>query len=130
LGTLRGWVTLIAVVNAKGWAVPRFFIFKAKNHDSTWYHDIPKDWPIGVSDNGSTRIEIGLAWLQHFIKHTMAGTMGSHRLIIIDGLQLLHQRLLYRTLNTKHRSVSIAWGISNKGKMCHISLVGSDEVSN
>lgn len=89
---------MIAVVNAKGWAVPPFFIFKAKNHDSTWYHDIPKDWPIDVNNNGSTRIEIGLACLQHFIKHTMAGTMGSHRLIIIDGLQLLHQRLLNRTL--------------------------------
>jgi hypothetical protein len=93
---------LIAVVNTKSWAVPPFFIFKAKNHDSTWYHDIPKDWPIGVGDNGSTRIEIGLAWLQHFIKHTMAGTVGSHRLIIIDGLQLLHQRLLNRTL--KHQA--------------------------
>ena len=31
----REWATWMAVVNAKGWAVPPFFVFKAKNHDST-----------------------------------------------------------------------------------------------
>jgi hypothetical protein len=39
----REWATLIAGVNARGWAIPPFLIFKAKNHDQSWYYDIPKD---------------------------------------------------------------------------------------
>jgi hypothetical protein len=47
----RGWATLIAAINAMGWVIPPFFIFKAKNHDQAWYHN-PKDWRISVSNNG------------------------------------------------------------------------------
>ena len=46
------WVTTIAAINAAGWAVPPFIILKAKNHDHSWYHNLPKDWRIGVSENG------------------------------------------------------------------------------
>jgi hypothetical protein len=47
----REWITLIAAVNAAGWLVPPFFIFKAKNHNQSWYHNNPKDWRIAVSNN-------------------------------------------------------------------------------
>lgn len=33
----REWVTLIAAINAKGWAIAPYLIFKAKNHDAAWY---------------------------------------------------------------------------------------------
>ncbi|RYN85670.1 hypothetical protein AA0119_g13236 [Alternaria tenuissima] len=102
----REWVTLIAGVNAKGWAVSPFFIFKAKNHDSSWYHDIPKDWRIGVSDNGWTTNELGLAWLQHFIKHIEARTVGSHRLLIIDGHES-HKSLAFQDLCEKSKIVTL-----------------------
>jgi hypothetical protein len=61
----REWVTLITVVNSSGWAIPPLLIFKAKNHDQSWYYDIPRDWRIGVSDNCWTTNELGLVWLQH-----------------------------------------------------------------
>jgi hypothetical protein len=32
----REWITLIAAVNAVGWLVPPFFIFKGKNHNQSW----------------------------------------------------------------------------------------------
>ena len=50
----RGWVTLIAAINAAGWAVPPFLIFAGKHHLSAWYEEaeIPRDWAIAVSDNG------------------------------------------------------------------------------
>jgi hypothetical protein len=48
----REWITLIAAVNAVGWLVPPFFIFKGKNHNQSWYHNHPKQWRIAVSDNG------------------------------------------------------------------------------
>jgi hypothetical protein len=62
----REWATLIAGINTMGWSIPPFFIFKAKNHNQAWYHN-PKEWRIGVSENGWTINEPGLAWLQHFI---------------------------------------------------------------
>ena len=48
----REWVTLIAAINAMGWAVAPYLIFKAKNHDVSWYPDLKPQWRIGVSGNG------------------------------------------------------------------------------
>ncbi|RII21692.1 hypothetical protein CUC08_Gglean000858 [Alternaria sp. MG1] len=90
----REWITLIAGINAMGWSIPPFLILKAKHHDQAWYHNNPKDWKIGVSDNGWTTNELGFAWLQHFIQHTEARTVGSHRLLIIDGHES-HQSLAF-----------------------------------
>ena len=57
----REWVTLIAAIKAKGWVVPPFCIFKAKHQDQAWYHNNPKDWRIGASDDGWMTNELGLA---------------------------------------------------------------------
>jgi hypothetical protein len=51
---------LIAGINAIGWSIPPFFIFKAKNYNQAWYYN-PLDWRIGVSKNGWTTNELGLA---------------------------------------------------------------------
>lgn len=92
----REWATLIAGINAIGWMVPPFFIFKAKNHDRAWYYN-PKDWRIAVSDNGWTTNQLGLAWLRHFIHHTEARTVGSYRLLILDGHES-HKSLAFQDL--------------------------------
>jgi hypothetical protein len=36
----REWVTLIAAINAMGWAIAPYLIFKAKNHDAAWFPDL------------------------------------------------------------------------------------------
>jgi hypothetical protein len=83
----REWTTVIQGVNATGWAIPPFIIFQGKHHLSAWYkeEDLPHDWVIAVSENGWTTNELGLEWLKHFDKHTKWRTVGSHRLLIIDG---------------------------------------------
>jgi hypothetical protein len=83
----REWATAIVSINAKGWAIPAFLIFKAHHHLSAWYkeEDLPHDWVIGVSDNGWTTNKLGLDWLKHFDRHTKERTIGTHRLLIIDG---------------------------------------------
>jgi hypothetical protein len=91
----REWVTLIAGINAMGWSIPPFFILKAKHHNQAWYHQKDKDWRIAVSKNGWTTNEIGLAWLEHFLKHTNARTVGGYRLLILDGHES-HQSLLFQ----------------------------------
>ena len=83
----REWTTVIQGINAKGWAIPPFIIFKASNHLSNWYkeEDLPQDWVIAVSENGWTTNERGLDWLKHFNAHTKERTVGTHRLLVIDG---------------------------------------------
>jgi hypothetical protein len=100
------WITLIACINAIGWSIPPFFILKAKHHDRAWYHNNPPDWRIGVSKNGWTTNELGLAWLKHFIQHTEARTVGSHRLLIIDGHES-HQSLEFQNLCEESKVIAL-----------------------
>jgi hypothetical protein len=83
----REWTSIIQGINAKGWAIPAFIIFAGKHHLSAWYKEpsIPDNWVINVSDNGWTTNELGLKWLKHFDEHTKERTVGSHRLLILDG---------------------------------------------
>ncbi|KAL6158071.1 MFS-type transporter clz9 [Exserohilum turcicum] len=92
----RGWVTLIAAINAAGWAVPPFLIFAGKYHLSAWYEaEIPRDWAIAVSDNGWTNNELGVAWLKHFDAHTKTRVVGTRRLLILDSHES-HQSLQFQ----------------------------------
>jgi hypothetical protein len=88
----REWVTVIAAINAAGWSVPPFLIFAGKYHLSAWYEEeeIPRDWAIGVSDNGWTNNELGVDWLKHFDAYTKARTVVARRLLIPDGHESHH----------------------------------------
>jgi hypothetical protein len=101
----REWATLIAGINAMGWSIPPFFIFKAKNHDQAWYHN-PPDWRIGVSKNSWTTNKLGLAWLQHFIHHTEARTVGSHQLLILNGHKS-HRSLAFQDLCEQNKIITL-----------------------
>jgi hypothetical protein len=83
----REWVTVIEGINATGWPIPPYIIFKARQHQSNWYKDdnLPQDWTIAISENGWTTNQLGFDWLKHFDRHTKARTVGSHRLLIIDS---------------------------------------------
>jgi hypothetical protein len=83
----REWTSVIQGINAKGWSIPPFIIFPGKDHLSAWYKEpsIPNDWVINVSNNGWNNNELGLKWLKHFDEHTKEHTVGSHRLLILDG---------------------------------------------
>ena len=84
----REWVTIIEAINALGVAIPPLIIFKAVMHQAAWYKNdiIPHDWSIGVSDNSWTTNEIGLTWLTEvFDKHTKDYTVGTYRLLVLDG---------------------------------------------
>jgi hypothetical protein len=87
----REWVTVIAAINAAGWAIPPFLIFAGQYHLSAWYEeDIPRDWAIAVSDNGWTNNELGVEWLKHFNAHTKARVVGARRLLVLDGHKSHH----------------------------------------
>jgi hypothetical protein len=83
----REWVTVIEGINATGWAIPAYIIFKARQHLSNWYKDetLPQDWVISISENGWTTNELGFDWLKHFDRHTKTRTVGTYRMLIIDG---------------------------------------------
>jgi hypothetical protein len=83
----REWVTAIDCICADGQSLPPVIIFEGKMHQSTWYDiELPRDWAIGVSDNGWTDDILGLTWLKTvFEKHTVHRTKGVYRLLILDG---------------------------------------------
>ena len=82
----REWVTAIESINSTGWVLPPMFIVKGVKHQKGWYEAVPRHWPIGVSDNGWTTDELGFTWLKTvFDKHTQGRTIGTYRLLIMDG---------------------------------------------
>jgi hypothetical protein len=83
----REWVTVIQGINATGWPIPPYIIFKARHHQSSWYKDdnLPQDWVIAISENGWTTNELGFDWLKHFNRHTKTRTVSTYRMLIIDG---------------------------------------------
>ena len=54
-------------------------------HQAAQYDIIPHDWLIGVSENSWTTNEIGLTQLKLFHEHTKGRTVGTHRLLVLDG---------------------------------------------
>ena len=83
----REWVSIIQGVSSYGWAIPPFIIFKGQTHLSAWYENsgLKKDWVIVLSENGWTTNTIGYEWIQHFNTHTKDRTIGTYRLLILDG---------------------------------------------
>ena len=81
----RDWVTTIECINASGWCLPPFVILSGKQHQASWYHHIPIDWVLAVSDNGWTTDELGVEWVKHFNRYTAPRTHGVYRLLILDG---------------------------------------------
>ena len=81
----RDWVTTIECINASGWCLPPFVILSGKQHQASWYHHIPIDWVLAVSDNGWTTDELSVEWVKHFNRYTAPRTHGVYRLLILDG---------------------------------------------
>ncbi|KJZ68819.1 hypothetical protein HIM_11793 [Hirsutella minnesotensis 3608] len=71
----------------KSWALPAKVIFQGKLHQASWYESgVPDDWHIAVSENGWTSDDLALNWLKEvFDPNTRRRTVGTHRLLILDG---------------------------------------------
>jgi len=104
----REWTSIIEGINAMGWAIPPFIIFKGKHHLSAWYKEpsIPGNWVINVSENGWTNNELGLKWLKHFDEHTKERTVGSHRLLILDGHES-HNSVDFHKYCEEHKIITL-----------------------
>ncbi|KAL9567396.1 hypothetical protein ACKAV7_008471 [Fusarium commune] len=88
----REWVTVIEAANAEGQSIPPFIIVTGKHHLRNWYKgsSLPADWAIATTPNGWTNNDTGLDWLKHFDKHTINRSVGSYRLLILDGHESHH----------------------------------------
>jgi hypothetical protein len=104
----REWTTVINSINALGWAIPPFIIFTGKQHINTWYDDPTQmeDWLIGVSNNGWTTNEHGVAWLKHFDAYTKLRTVGIYRLLIIDGHES-HISIEFQDYCKEHKIITL-----------------------
>jgi hypothetical protein len=82
----REWVTAIEAVNATGWPLPPYIIFKGKSVVEGWFDNLPADWRLDASDNGWTSDNIAIKWLTKlFIPATDACRKGAYRMLILDG---------------------------------------------
>lgn len=61
---------------------------------------------LAVSDNGWTNDQLGLAWLEHFNRHTEARTVGTWRLLILDG-HSSHATPQFDRYCTEHKIVTL-----------------------
>jgi hypothetical protein len=88
----REWVTVIQSINSQGWAILPFIVLKGKWHLASWYEKqhFPASWRISLSENGWTTNEVTLEWLKHFEKFTRTKTVGTYRLLILDGHESHH----------------------------------------
>ena len=104
----REWTSIIQGINASGWSIPPFVIFQGKHHLSAWYKEpsLPHDWVITVSENGWTNNELGIKWLKHFDKHTKERTVGSHRLLILDGHES-HNSVDFHQYCEEHKIITL-----------------------
>jgi hypothetical protein len=82
----RKWSTTIECGSASGYMLPPFVILEGKTHLEYYYQqNLPPDWTIAVSENGWTNDQLGFHFIQHFNKWTKDRTIGTHRLLILDG---------------------------------------------
>ena len=104
----REWVTVIHSISARGESTPPFIIFASTYHLSAWYtdNDLPHNSAIAISKNGWTTNELGVAWLQHFQKYTKDRTIGTHRLLTLDGHES-HESLEFKQLCEKYKIVTL-----------------------
>ncbi|KAG6996134.1 Tigger transposable element-derived protein 1 [Fusarium oxysporum f. sp. conglutinans] len=88
----REWVTVIQAINAEGWAIDPFIVVAGQYHLANWYREsnLPGDWAITTTQNGWTDNETGLEWLKHFDRCTVNRSVGSYRLLILDGHESHH----------------------------------------
>ena len=57
----------IESINASGWVLPPYIIFKDKNLIQGWFDDLLGDWRFEVSQNGWTTDKIGFRWLKNIL---------------------------------------------------------------
>ena len=105
----REWASIIQDINAKGWAIPPFIILSGRDHLLPWYKEqdaIPKNWSIEVSETSWTNNELGLRWLKHFDECTKRRTVGTYRLLILDGHQS-HNSTEFHRYCEEHKIIAL-----------------------
>jgi hypothetical protein len=87
LPTNRESATAVEAISAAGRVIPVFLILSGTMHMANWYRleELDKDTVIGTSPTGYSNDELSMAWIQHFETHTRKGTIGSKRLLLMDG---------------------------------------------
>ena len=79
--------TAVEAISAAGRVIPVFLILSGMMHIANWYRleELDKDTVIGTSPIGYSNDELSMACIQHFEACTRKGTIGSKRLLLMDG---------------------------------------------
>jgi len=82
----RDWVSVIEAIGMSGYVVPPFVIFEGKQIQRLWITSVidPRTvlnvYPAGWKDR-----VIALRWIKYFDSYTRPRTVGTYRLLVLDG---------------------------------------------
>lgn len=62
----RELLIVMETVTGDGSHLPPMLIISAQEHIESWYHDLPDDWLVGVSESGYSNDQLAHEWLKHF----------------------------------------------------------------
>jgi hypothetical protein len=87
----REFITLLAFVNALGWAGPPMLVYKSKSGgdlQDSWVENVPADYPayFASTESGWTNNNLGIQWLRTvFDPATHERAQNRRRLLLVDG---------------------------------------------
>ena len=82
----REMITVIESVNASGFVLPPFIIYKGTGHYMGWYQFIePEEASFAYSSKGWTDEKLALRWLKDIFEFKTQRKDGKPRLLILDG---------------------------------------------
>jgi hypothetical protein len=85
--TNKDYVNFGECVAEDGSVLPPFIVLPGKLHMEDWYKNtnVDSDYSVAVSEYGYMNEHLTLDWLDHFHRHTLPRTTGTHRLLLLDG---------------------------------------------
>ena len=83
----REFVSVIECVSADGRALAPFIIWKAKQHQASWYNEAEfSSWRFAISERGWTDRDLALSWIQMFDSQTQGDIIDNEwRMLLLDN---------------------------------------------
>jgi hypothetical protein len=90
----RESATAIEAISAAGHHIPAFLILSGITHMAQWYQvpELEAETVIIVASTGYSNDSISLEWVKYFNRHSAKSSIGSKRLLILDGHGSYHTK--------------------------------------
>ena len=104
----RKWLSVYTSINAVGWSIPHFFIFKGKRRLRDYIHLCKAGFTIAIQEKRYMTSYLFSKWMDHFIEQLeMMGELSScnRHLVVLDGYK--NNVTLKVIQKTKHHDIDM-----------------------